>query len=243
MRGGHFSIDDQHVLELVVARRQDRSPLVDLGGIQQIEHRKMLHRQHPVHAFQAQTPLSIQEVGDVRLLETGLLRQPEAGQLALFDAPPQSIAEIILQHSEFHAGSIAWGYSNPLIGIVFHSPIGITTLTRKIHSYTLAKVYNPNSFQGTCPMSSIDNQKEEKSFVEFRRKVRAAEVLSAAMEQLLRSVNFSGRVSVIVQNGRVLKSGYEEGFFRQRETGSLLREIDREREGQTEGMAVLSPDS
>jgi hypothetical protein len=42
------------------------------------------------------------------------------------------------------------------------------------------------------------------------------------MEHLLKSVNFSGRVSVVVQNGRVLKSGYEEGFFRQRESGSML---------------------
>ena len=52
------------------------------------------------------------------------------------------------------------------------------------------------------------------SFVEFRRKVRSAEVLSAAMEQLLRVLQFSGKVSVVVQNGRVLKSGYEEGYFR-----------------------------
>ena len=72
-------------------------------------------------------------------------------------------------------------------------------------------------------MSNMEKSNEEKSFVEFRRKVRAAEVLSAAMEHLLRSLQFSGRVSVIVQNGRVLKSGYEEGFFRQREADSGLR--------------------
>ena len=71
-------------------------------------------------------------------------------------------------------------------------------------------------------MSSEDKCNEEKDFVEFRRKVRGAEVLSAAMERLLRSVNFSGRISVVVQNGKVLKSGYEEGFFRQRESGSML---------------------
>ncbi len=68
-------------------------------------------------------------------------------------------------------------------------------------------------------MSGMDNCNEEKSFVEFRRKVRAAEVLSAAMEHLVKSVKFSGRISVVVQNGRVLKSGYEEGFFRQRDSG------------------------
>ena len=55
---------------------------------------------------------------------------------------------------------------------------------------------------------------EEKDFVEFRRKVRSSEVLSAAMEHLLRTLRFTGRVSVVLQNGRVLKSGYEEGYFR-----------------------------
>ena len=58
---------------------------------------------------------------------------------------------------------------------------------------------------------------EEKSFGEFRRKVRSAEVLSAAMERLLRNLHFSGKLSVVVQNGTVLKSGYEEGYFRQAE--------------------------
>lgn len=59
-------------------------------------------------------------------------------------------------------------------------------------------------------------QLNETSFLEFRRKVRDSEVLSAAMERLLESLCFTGRLSVIVQNGRVLKSGYEEGYFRHR---------------------------
>jgi len=57
-------------------------------------------------------------------------------------------------------------------------------------------------------------ENEGGGFAEFRRKVRSAEVLSAAMEQLLRMLQFTGKVSVVVQNGRVLKSGYEEGYFR-----------------------------
>ena len=61
---------------------------------------------------------------------------------------------------------------------------------------------------------------EEKTFGEFRRKVRSAEVLSAAMERLLRSLHFNGKVSVVVQNGTVLKSGYEEGYFRQHPPGA-----------------------
>jgi len=52
-------------------------------------------------------------------------------------------------------------------------------------------------------------------FVEFRRKVRSAEVLSASIEQLLKILRFTGTLSIVVQNGRVLKSGYEEGYFRQ----------------------------
>jgi hypothetical protein len=61
----------------------------------------------------------------------------------------------------------------------------------------------------------MENCSEEKTFAEFRRKVKAAEMLSGSMENLLKALRFSGRVSVIVQNGKVLKSGYEEGFFRQ----------------------------
>jgi hypothetical protein len=58
-------------------------------------------------------------------------------------------------------------------------------------------------------------ENEGLGFVEFRRKVRAAEVLSASIEQLLKILQFTGTLSIVVQNGRVLKSGYEEGYFRQ----------------------------
>lgn len=55
-----------------------------------------------------------------------------------------------------------------------------------------------------------------KTFLEFRRKVRNAEVLSSATARLLQSLQFTGRLSVVIQNGRVLKSGYEEGYFSRR---------------------------
>jgi hypothetical protein len=67
----------------------------------------------------------------------------------------------------------------------------------------------------TMYSNQSQSETEENSFVEFRRKVRSAEVLSPAVERLLWSLHFTGRVSVVVQNGRVLKSGYEEGYFRQ----------------------------
>ncbi len=63
---------------------------------------------------------------------------------------------------------------------------------------------------------------EERQFSEFRRKVRESELLSAAMERLLLALRFTGRLSVVVQNGRVLKSGYEEGYFTRRKDVRLV---------------------
>jgi len=61
-----------------------------------------------------------------------------------------------------------------------------------------------------------------REFLEFRRKVCESEMLSAAMERLLHAIGFSGRLSIVIQNGRVLKSGYEEGYFCRRKDRSLL---------------------
>ncbi len=55
---------------------------------------------------------------------------------------------------------------------------------------------------------------DETHFLELRRKVRDSELLSAATERLLARVRFHGRLTVIVHDGHVLKSGYEEGYFR-----------------------------
>jgi len=63
---------------------------------------------------------------------------------------------------------------------------------------------------------------EDRTFAEFRRKVRQNEVLQAAMEKLLRSLHFSGRLSVIVKNGTILKSGYEEGYFTRRQDERMI---------------------
>lgn len=67
------------------------------------------------------------------------------------------------------------------------------------------------------------HENEERSFGEFRRKVRSAEVLSSAMQRLLQEIHFNGRLSVLVQNGQVLKSGYEEGYFRQQTSDVTAR--------------------
>ena len=71
----------------------------------------------------------------------------------------------------------------------------------------------------SCPNQTSQGDPQdagERVFCEFRRKVRHSELLSAAVEKLLRSLKYSGKLNVIVQNGEVLKSGYEEGYFRRR---------------------------
>jgi sulfur carrier protein ThiS len=71
-------------------------------------------------------------------------------------------------------------------------------------------------------MKDTEPTTEDQTFAEFRRKVQQAELLSAAMEKLLRSLSFSGRLCVVVQNGRILKSGYEEGYFTRRREARMI---------------------
>ena len=57
---------------------------------------------------------------------------------------------------------------------------------------------------------------DEHIFLELRRKVQESELLSAATERLLGKMRFNGRLTVVIQNGRILKSAYEEGYFRRK---------------------------
>jgi hypothetical protein len=63
---------------------------------------------------------------------------------------------------------------------------------------------------------------EEKTFTELRRRIHQGRLLSAATEQLLQSLRFSGRLSVVVKNGCILKSGYEEGYFSRKQEQRLI---------------------
>ena len=71
---------------------------------------------------------------------------------------------------------------------------------------------------------SSDNHRHSKqqghddSFLELRRKVQVgSELLSASTTRLLECLKFTGRLTVVVQNGQILKSGYEEGYFRRKD--------------------------
>ena len=72
------------------------------------------------------------------------------------------------------------------------------------------------------PMMETEPRGEERTFAELRRKIREAELLSAATEKLLRNLRFSGRLSVVVKNGCILKSGYEEGYFSRQQDERMI---------------------
>ena len=63
---------------------------------------------------------------------------------------------------------------------------------------------------------------EDRAFHELRARVRTARVLDAAVLALLERTRFTGRLSVVVQNGKILKSGYEEGYFTRRQDERLV---------------------
>ena len=77
--------------------------------------------------------------------------------------------------------------------------------------------------------SHLPESDEQKTFGEFRRKVKSAEVLSASMEHLLMTLHFTGKLCVMMQNGRVLKSGYEESYFHHGQGGAADEEGPRSR--------------
>jgi len=107
--GGRGGVSQDDVFEFVAAGGQDGGALADFGGIEQVENREMLHGKDFVHAFDAQAALLVEEIGDVGLLESSLLRQVEAGEFAGFDSLPEDFTKIILQDFELHGRSIALG--------------------------------------------------------------------------------------------------------------------------------------
>ncbi len=70
-------------------------------------------------------------------------------------------------------------------------------------------------------MEQSSNASSESSFGEFRRKVRNSELLALGVSHLLREIQFTGRLSVVVQNGTILKTGYEEGYFTRKDDHRL----------------------
>jgi sulfur carrier protein ThiS len=54
-------------------------------------------------------------------------------------------------------------------------------------------------------------------FLELRNKVHDSDLLSASVEKILKALGFTGKITIVLQNGHILKSGYEEGYFRRKD--------------------------
>lgn len=122
------------VFEFIAGGRKNGGALVHFGGIEEIEHGKMLDLEDLVHALDAESTFAIEEVGDMSLFESRLLSKAEPGQFTCFDAVPEDFTEIILQDFELHQRSIAAGYGAGLsanesssrgIGIQLDCSLGI----------------------------------------------------------------------------------------------------------------------
>lgn len=68
---------------------------------------------------------------------------------------------------------------------------------------------------------SVPAVPDELLFSELRRRVRQSELLPAALEKILYRLRFTGRLTVVLHNGRVQKCGYEEGYSQRRPSPDL----------------------
>jgi len=106
--GNDLKIGDHNAFEFICAGLDDGGAFVDLGGVEQVKNGDMLDGQDFIHAFEAESALAIEEVRDMGLAESGLVRQVEAREIALVDTLAERLAEIVLQSPEFHGRSIAY---------------------------------------------------------------------------------------------------------------------------------------
>ena len=147
--GSMGGVSEQNIFKFVGAGREDGSALVDLGRIEQVEDGKVLDGKNFVHTFEAEAALSVQEVGDMGLLESGLLRQPEAGQFTCFDAVPKDFTKVILQDFELHCPEYSTGLLRSAEGGSFpQAAIVHPTLTEKNHNDTISDIRGAHMLDG-----------------------------------------------------------------------------------------------
>lgn len=118
--GGGGGIGEHDVFKLVTTRGNDGGAFANFGWIEQVENREVLDGKNLVHAFDAESAFLIEEIGDMRLFESSLLGEAEAGQFACFDALPEDFAQILLQDFELHRRSIAPAWSEACGAEIFH---------------------------------------------------------------------------------------------------------------------------
>ena len=116
LSGGGGGIREDDVFEVVGTGRKDGGAFVDFGGIEEVENGEVLDLEDFVHAFEAESTLAVEEVGDVGLFESGLLSEADPGKFTCFDTLPEDFTEILLQDLKPHWRSIAASYEPRVTG-------------------------------------------------------------------------------------------------------------------------------
>src|SRR5947208_9207035 len=109
LAGGRGGFGEYDILRVIAAGRKYGGTLIDLGGIEKVEDRKMLDLEDFVHAFETESALVVEGVGDMSLFKSRLMSKSESGQFTCFDAVPEDFTEVFLQDFELHRRSIAPG--------------------------------------------------------------------------------------------------------------------------------------
>ena len=113
---GDDGAGENDVFEVVRAGRHNGSALVDFVRIEEVEDREVLDLEDFVHAFEAESTLAVEEVGDVGLFESGLLSEADPGKFTCFDTLPEDFTETLLQDLKPHWRSIAASYEPRVTG-------------------------------------------------------------------------------------------------------------------------------
>jgi hypothetical protein len=69
---------------------------------------EVLRGEDAVEAFEGEGSFAIEEVGDVGLLEAGLLREAALGESTAFDAPGKFEAKEFVQFLKVHGRGLSW---------------------------------------------------------------------------------------------------------------------------------------
>lgn len=108
-RGNHrhgssdFRIHEKNVCEVGFRAGRDRGSAIDFIGVEKISDRQALDLEDAIHSGQTQAAFAIEEVRDVRLFETGFLRQAQASQFPLLDPSQEILPKFLLRVPELHS--------------------------------------------------------------------------------------------------------------------------------------------
>ena len=99
---GDFRFRKRHIFEVTLRSGDTAGALVEFFAAKQVVDREVLCSEDAVHPLNAEGPLAIQEVGDVGLLEPGLLGEAKSRELSSVNPLPRQAAQLPLKTTCIH---------------------------------------------------------------------------------------------------------------------------------------------